>query len=616
MTVWYYFENDGQKRGPYSHAQLMQIVQQGTIMRETFVEDQNGRICAAEEVKGLVFPKKIQPLESYALTEPVLEFEQAIPQSIPVPIAERNMTMLWIIIVGVLTVLIVAVAGMLIIRNVIEKKLITKLNTITKERLEHDIIKDLPLEISNVEINWTDKSSRNASGSFTAIMITTEELYESVDDQFALRKLVVTDPYDFELNDARRKNNALPVSSRIPEDRLDWPRFYDVLVPKEGEITLTGIVELTKNEKKDWQVEKFSVDSFSYSNKTFFGDQLTPGSRLWTIECRLDDPNTKSTVNTIIQNRRKFVSDVSFVRVPTPTRPIIDNPPPNDDTIPVSPTRPPINRDQEDRREYAERIFSQVSLDFNDHYIISEALQFYNTTRRRDFALELRGVGSDELAKASREKNWLKMISILEGQNYTLYPEAKTIDSAFQKLQSGDKVQMLLKGNFVGLPLDQIYMLEFRNFETVRRSANFNNVQNPTELRHGGSWGAGTQNGWIVQNTTGNLEEGLRYSNSPWKQHPDGAGYYRGFWPLRWEQSDWEVLGRNVEITHRCFVLQISRNGVSDYCNNLNNTMKNIIIRLRERIKLGEITSAQAEPLLESEYNRILAEALDRARKR
>ena len=111
MAVWYYFENDGQKRGPYSLVQLMQIVSQGTITRETFVEDQNGRVCAAEEVKGLVFPQTVRPLESYSLTEPVLVFDQALPQRVPVPLAERNMTLLWISIGGVLLFLIVAVAG-------------------------------------------------------------------------------------------------------------------------------------------------------------------------------------------------------------------------------------------------------------------------------------------------------------------------------------------------------------------------------------------------------------------------------------------------------------------------------------------------------------------------
>ena len=150
-------------------------------------------------------------------------------------------------------------------------------------------------------------------------------------------------------------------------------------------------------------------------------------------------------------------------------------------------------------------------------------------------------------------------------------------------------------------------MLGFRDFETVCRSANLNNVQNPENL---GSWGH--ENGEIVQNY-GNLADGSRY-NDPWKQHPDGAGYYRGFWPLHGENRN--VTGNHVEITHRCFVLQISRNGVYEYCNDLNNTMKNIIIRLRERIKLGEITPTQAEPLLKREYDRILSEALDRARKK
>jgi len=224
--------------------------------------------------------------------------------------------------------------------------------------------------------------------------------------------------------------------------------------------------------------------------------------------------------------------------------------------------------------------------------------------------LEYRGMRIEELLQARREENWLKMISWLEGQEYRDYPEAMIMDSAFQKLQNGDKVQMLLKGNFgdsVGLPLEQIYMLGFRSFDTVCRSANFNDVQNPADL----VWLS--QNGWIVQNY-GNLDEGLKSNSSQWKQHPDGAGYYRGFWPLRGENT--RVIGNYVEITHRCFVLQINRNGVSTYCDDLNNTMKEVIIRYRERIKLGEITVDQATSLLKRDYDRILREALDRARKR
>jgi len=326
MTGWYYYENDGQKRGPYSHVQLTQIVMQGMITRETFVEDQNGRICAAEEVEGLGFPKMIRPHESHSLTETVPEFDQTIPQCIPIPIAAKNMTLLWKILVGVLLFLIVAVAGLLIMRLIEKKKLIGKLNTVTENQLVSNVVKDLPLAITRVDFNWQFQSSRNALGSFAVTMKTAERLYEPVDNQFALRKLVITDPFDWELNDARKKNNALPVSSRITEERLDWPQFYDILVPKDGEITLTGNVVLTKDDRGDWHVENMSADPFSTMNKTFDGHQWIPESRLTATECRLDDQNSKTMTNEIIQNRRNFVRDVSLVRVQTPNRPMIDYP--------------------------------------------------------------------------------------------------------------------------------------------------------------------------------------------------------------------------------------------------------------------------------------------------
>ena len=64
-----------------------------------------------------------------------------------------------------------------------------------------------------------------------------------------------------------------------------------------------------------------------------------------------------------------------------------------------------------------------------------------------------------------------------------------------------------------------------------------------------------------------------------------------------------------VETVRCCFVLQSRQNGVKSYCDEVNNTMKNAVIRLRERIKLGEITANQATPLLKREYDRILAES-------
>jgi len=258
----------------------------------------------------------------------------------------------------------------------------------------------------------------------------------------------------------------------------------------------------------------------------------------------------------------------------------------------VSPKEPITNPAQKERKEYAENIFSQVSFDLNENYIISKALQFYNSPKSRDFVLELRGQNYEELEKAKREENWLKLISLLEGQEYSEYPEANTIDSAFQKLEDGTRVQILLKGNYAGVPLDKICVLSFYTFDTVCRYADFYNVQNPDSV---------TYCGIAIHSDC------LGDSYGVWKQHPNGIGYYRGFWPLREIDSH----GRNCEISSRCFVLGDKLSLPYWGYHAFNDKMNNAIILIRRKIALGETTPEEAVELLRKDYDKILAEALE-----
>ena len=182
-----------------------------------------------------------------------------------------------------------------------------ELNDVLKRGLNREALADLPMDITDISINW-DKTASEASGRFSVKTKTTEGLYTSISNSDALRKLGITDLYEGELNVARGKINNLPEPHRtnlrnaISEDQLNRFRFYDTVVPRGGEVTLTGSAELVKY-GNDWSADRIRVNSFSV------GDNFTPESKL-RDEYKLDDPKTKEAVNAVIQARRDFVARV------------------------------------------------------------------------------------------------------------------------------------------------------------------------------------------------------------------------------------------------------------------------------------------------------------------
>ena len=89
MANWHYFNENREKVGPITGRELKQLVQQGTITRETFVEDPNGRTGLAKDVKGLTFPEMPQPEPEelfIATPPPPIQTAQAVP--VPPPVAK------------------------------------------------------------------------------------------------------------------------------------------------------------------------------------------------------------------------------------------------------------------------------------------------------------------------------------------------------------------------------------------------------------------------------------------------------------------------------------------------------------------------------------------------
>ena len=56
MAAWYYYNESGIKVGPLGDREFRQLVQQGTIARETVIETESGQKAKAEKVKGLFPP--------------------------------------------------------------------------------------------------------------------------------------------------------------------------------------------------------------------------------------------------------------------------------------------------------------------------------------------------------------------------------------------------------------------------------------------------------------------------------------------------------------------------------------------------------------------------------
>ena len=75
---WHYFNENREKIGPFTSRELKQLVQEGTIAQETFIEDPSGRTGLAKDVKGLPFP---EPEEPFIATPPPIQTAQAVPVS-------------------------------------------------------------------------------------------------------------------------------------------------------------------------------------------------------------------------------------------------------------------------------------------------------------------------------------------------------------------------------------------------------------------------------------------------------------------------------------------------------------------------------------------------------
>ncbi|MDR3111008.1 MAG: hypothetical protein LBU65_15165 [Planctomycetaceae bacterium] len=172
------------------------------------------------------------------------------------------------------------------------------------------------MKIVRLSVKWTDKTADTASGEFTVNAKTTENLYKYIDNDAALKKLGITELYSAEYNTARQKFSDLPdkyqknVTGGTSEDTdISLLRFYEIFVPEGDSIIRTGIAEL-KKESGSWLVSDFKVYPYQFGEEKFKDDFLPESKIPQGKRYKLDDPETKITVNNIIQKRKDFAAQV------------------------------------------------------------------------------------------------------------------------------------------------------------------------------------------------------------------------------------------------------------------------------------------------------------------
>jgi len=58
MSNWFYYDNDRQKRGPFTGKQIKELAEKGKITPDTILENETGKSTPAKNTKGLTFPEK------------------------------------------------------------------------------------------------------------------------------------------------------------------------------------------------------------------------------------------------------------------------------------------------------------------------------------------------------------------------------------------------------------------------------------------------------------------------------------------------------------------------------------------------------------------------------
>jgi len=334
MTNWYYYNESGKRVGPMPMATLKAFSQQGSITRETLVEDEAGRSFPAEQVKGLfpsipkpppevVYemtppPPGLQPTAPNPFTAPAPDASNPFtathlpPDTYPVmppsssePVTEKIAGFFKKVVIFCITVSLLCVAGG------VAGEFYTRhlLKEATVKAIEKGL-EDQPWEKTGISItlaDWVHIFTDQVLLEYSATIKATEGRYESVSTKEALEILGITDN-EREYQEAVRKFLAMSGSLsdlRKPiRDDFTGFRFHAVRVPSGSEKTITGNADLTREAiwQTHWQCNV---------QMTLPDEELTPLSDLSPGTDRLDDDKTKNAVNKIVQDRKDFIAKVN-----------------------------------------------------------------------------------------------------------------------------------------------------------------------------------------------------------------------------------------------------------------------------------------------------------------
>jgi hypothetical protein len=183
-----------------------------------------------------------------------------------------------------------------------------ELNEIVKKQIWKDFVSDSPFEIVDVTANWVEKTAQSCSGDFSVNLRAKENLYDTIADKEGLEKLGIKNLYEGELKLAEEKAYKLPepyktnLRNEYPQDRLSNFYFVHVIRVKGSPDSAGGVAELSRY-GNEWSANVRMKKAPSV-------ERCIPESALNTNVKKLDDPETKKTVENIIQKRKDYVEKV------------------------------------------------------------------------------------------------------------------------------------------------------------------------------------------------------------------------------------------------------------------------------------------------------------------